>query len=205
MKEEIHELVFSQTADKALLKKWIENYIPQIGSNSDLISNRGFKDALKKGVPIEVRGEVWTAFIGNDLRINETLYKALLTRAQLCEQNIENDIPFRKNIKVIEEDLHRTYTDLGYFRFGERLYQPLKNILTAFSVYRPDLGYVQGMSYVAGSLLMHTGDEYQGFQCFANMMNHYLIYNFYSFEMGKVNIFFHCYMRLLKEHVAPLY
>ena len=124
---------------------------------------------------------------------------------RLSEENIENDLGFRKNIKVIEEDLHRTFTDLGYFRFGEKLYQPLKNILAAFSIFRPDLGYVQGMSYIAGSLLMHTGDEYKGFQCFSNMMNHYLLYNFYSFEMGKVNIFFHCYMRLLQIHCSKLY
>ena len=36
------------------------------------------------------------------------------------------------------------------------------------------------------------------------MMNRYLLYNFYSFDMPKVNIFFHCYMRLLKERVPRL-
>jgi hypothetical protein len=86
------------------------------------LSNRGFREALKRGVPIEVRGEVWEHLIGNDLRINETLYSALLTRVRLCQENIQNDIAFKKNIKVIEEDLHRTYTDLGYFKFGEKLY-----------------------------------------------------------------------------------
>jgi len=78
-------------------------------------------------------------------------------------------------------------------------------VLAAFSVFRPDVGYVQGMSYIAGSLLMHTGDEYQGFKCFANMMNRYMMYTFYSFDMPKVNIFFHCYMRLLKERVPRLH
>jgi len=105
---------------------------------------------------------------------------------------------------VIEEDLHRTYTDLGYFRHGKKLYQPLKNILAAFSVFRPDMGYVQGMSYIAGSLLMHTGDEFAGFQCFANMMNLHLMHSFYSFDMNKVNVFFHCFMRLLKERLPRL-
>ena len=55
------------------------------------------------------------------------------------------------------------------------------------------------MSYVAGSLLMHTGDEFLGFKCFANMMNRHLMYTFYSFDMAKVNIFFHVFMRLLRE------
>lgn len=76
---------------------------------------------------------------------------------------MDKDLQFKKNIKVIEEDLHRTFSDLGQFRFGQSLYQPLKNMLAAFSVFRTDLGYVQGMSYVAGSLLLHIGDEYQAF------------------------------------------
>jgi hypothetical protein len=39
---------------------------------------------------------------------------------------------------------------------------------------------------------------------FANMMNKYLLFHFYSFDMGKVNIFFHCYMRLLKDNAPRL-
>ena len=203
-KEEIQELVFAKTQDKLNLKKWLDSYLPQLKTGADLKSSKSFKEALKKGVPREVRGEVWQLFLGNALRINQSLYDALLARVRTSEANIENDIDFRKNIKVIEEDLHRTYTDLGYFRHGNKLYQPLKNILAAFSVFRPDVGYVQGMSYVAGSLLMHTGDEFACFQCFANMMNLHLMHDFYSFDMVKVNVFFHCFMRLLKERLPRL-
>ena len=84
--------------------------------------SRSFKDALKKGVPIEVRGEAWECFIGNDLRVNQQLYDALLVRVRLAEENIQNDIAFKKNIKVVEEDLHRTFVDLGHFRYGQKLY-----------------------------------------------------------------------------------
>lgn len=41
---------------------------------------------------------------------------------------------FRKNLKVIEEDLHRTFGELGHFRYGNKLYQPLRNVLIAYSV-----------------------------------------------------------------------
>jgi TBC1 domain family member 14 len=66
-------------------------------------------------------------------------------------------------MKIVDVDLHRTFTDLAHFRSGEIFHQPLKNILSAFSMFRTDLGYVQGMSYVAGSLLLHIGDEYATF------------------------------------------
>jgi len=55
------------------------------------------------------------------------------------------------------------------------------------------------MSYVAASMLMHTGEEFLAFKCFSNIMNKPLIHNFYSFDMPRINIFFHIFMRLLKE------
>lgn len=37
---------------------------------------------------MEVRGETWQYFIGNELRVNEQLYEALLVRVRLAEANI---------------------------------------------------------------------------------------------------------------------
>jgi hypothetical protein len=112
---------------------------------------------------MEIRGEVWCSIIGNQLRVSPVLYESLLVKFRLAEKNPDDDPAFKKNIKVVEVDLHRTFTDLAHFRAGGILHQPLKNILAAFSMFRTDLGYVQGMSYVAGSLLIHLGDEYTAF------------------------------------------
>jgi len=109
---------------------------------SELADNKKFKNDLKKGIPIEIRGEVWSHIIGNQLRISETLYESLLVRFKFAEKNPDSDPAFRKNIKVIEVDLHRTFTDLSHFRAGGILHQPLKNILSAFAMHRTDLGYV---------------------------------------------------------------
>ena len=40
---------------------------------------------------MEVRGEVWDALIGNELRVNMQLYNALLVRVRLAEDNIQHD------------------------------------------------------------------------------------------------------------------
>jgi hypothetical protein len=60
------------------------------------------------------------------------------------------------------------------------------------------------MSYIAGSLLLHTGDEVTTFMLFANIMNKYLMHTFYLFEMEKVNVIFHVYMRLMQEKLPKL-
>jgi len=56
------------------------------------------------------------------MKITEKLYKVLIDRAKLCQENSEKDTLYRKNAKVIEDDLHRTYSEMNVFRFGNKLY-----------------------------------------------------------------------------------
>ena len=46
----------------------------------------------------------------------------------------------------------------------------LRRLLQTYVFYRPDVGYVQGMSYLAGHLLLYM-EPYTAFKCFANMLN----------------------------------
>ena len=84
---------------------------------------------------------------------------------------------------VIEKDLNRMYADLGFFKKGGCLYQPIKNILFSFAIYRAELGYVQGMSYVCANLLLHLGDELRTFISFLNLMHSPQMMIFYTFNM----------------------
>ncbi len=49
-------------------------------------------------------------------------------------------------------------------------------------MYRPDIGYVQGMSYVAAMLLMYMKDPFMSFVTFCNLMTKYPILPFYNFN-----------------------
>ena len=91
MQEEIFKLVFNDSEDKEVLEKWIDTYLPQLKAGIDLSGSSRFKDALKKGVPVEVRGEVWTAFIGNAFRVNKNMYDGLLKRVRLSQNHISQD------------------------------------------------------------------------------------------------------------------
>ena len=44
------------------IKKWVELYLPQIQEKGvkSMLDNSNFKKDLKRGVPAEVRGEVWS-------------------------------------------------------------------------------------------------------------------------------------------------
>lgn len=87
--------------------------------SGELIEDKKFKEDLKRGIPIEIRGEVWIAMIGNHLRVSPILYESLLAKVKLAEKNPDNDPTFKKNMKIVDVDLHRTFTDLAHFRSGE--------------------------------------------------------------------------------------
>lgn len=75
-----------------------------------------------------------------------------LTGERLCK---------RRHCSVeVNYAIFRCFRDHDYFR--ERYstkQQQLFNVLTAYSVYNGELGYCQGMSSVAGVLLMYLGEE----------------------------------------------
>lgn len=77
---------------------------------------------------------------------------------KIAEQKFNHDklVVFgRENtVKMIENDLHRTFPALKFFNGESLLKIQLRNVLEAYTFFRPDLGYVQGMSYLAGMLLL---------------------------------------------------
>ena len=76
--------------------------------------------------------------------------------------------------KTIQKDLDRTFPSHPLFsatQFKDKGQTALKNILVAFAVYKPCIGYCQGMNFVAGFLLIVSGfKEEETFKIFASLM-----------------------------------
>ena len=94
-----------------------------------------------------------------------------------------------ESIVIIENDLPRTFTTLEFYNQsteeGISHISQLRKILRAFTVMRPDIGYVQGMSYIAGFLLMEN-NEYQTFVLFHNLIIKSQILSFYKFKADDI-------------------
>ena len=58
------------------------------------------------------------------------------------------------------------------------------------------------MSYVAALLLFAVRDEYLAFNCFCNLMQREKVFQFYSFDMAKVNVHLNVYTSMMKK-VTP--
>ena len=62
----------------------------------------------------------------------------------------------------------------------------LYNVLLAFANYDSEIGYVQGINYIAGMLLMHIQDEEKVFWCIIYIMNRKNWRGIYKHEMTKL-------------------
>ena len=107
------------------------------------------------------------------------------------------------SLKCILLDLPRTYPDLAFFHGDFDEANALKQILTAYACYRPDVGYVQGMSYLAAMLLLNV-DKYCAFQCFANILHNHFYLDVHHFSRSKVKLRLHVFDVLLKKRLPRL-
>ncbi|KAJ4455698.1 putative TBC1 domain family member 14 [Paratrimastix pyriformis] len=140
----------------------------------------------RQGLPPCIRGAVWSRAIGNRLQINSDLFRIFSQHARersgpvLGQEATQNLIPL---------DLPRTLTDLAFFRRGSPLADQLQDILQTYVRYRPDLGYVQGMSYIGAMLLLYM-DSFEAFVALANLLTNHWFYCF--FMMKAADVRHHC-------------
>ncbi|XP_069756676.1 TBC1 domain family member 12 isoform X2 [Narcine bancroftii] len=159
---------------------WNTDILP----NWDTIRNtRKVRELWWQGIPPSVRGKVWRLAVGNELNITHELYEIFLSRAKERWKNFsevgsetETEEPGASgadreaSLELIKLDISRTFPSLFIFQKGGPYHDLLHSILGAYTCYRPDVGYVQGMSFVAAVLILNL-EEADAFIAFANLLN----------------------------------
>uniref|UniRef100_A0A8C5TIV7 Rab-GAP TBC domain-containing protein n=1 Tax=Malurus cyaneus samueli TaxID=2593467 RepID=A0A8C5TIV7_9PASS len=105
-----------------------------------------------KGIPLQVRGQVWSLLLDVEKMKKENEGK--------YEQMKEQAKSFSSEIKQIDLDVNRTFRNHIMFRdrYGVKQ-QALFHVLSAYSVYNTEVSYCQGMSQIAAILLMYLNEE----------------------------------------------
>lgn len=107
------------------------------------------RSRLYKGIPDCVRGEAWKLLCnsGKLRNTNTGKYALLLARPSPHSEQINRDI-------------NRTFPKHIFFQDRGGLGQTLLfNVLKAFSLYNPTVGYCQGMGFIAAMLLIYMEEE----------------------------------------------
>ena len=97
------------------------------------------------------------------------------------EKEEEESKDKEKSIIIIELDIERTFPYLGLFKGNSPMAEDLREILRVFVISRPDIGYIQGLSFIAGILLLNM-DKFKAFISLMNLILNPIMLPFYKMD-----------------------
>ncbi|XP_055908913.1 TBC1 domain family member 1 isoform X2 [Eupeodes corollae] len=189
--------------DKQLIERWemiIERDSVKITNKKD---PRVLMQAIKTGVPRSKRGDVWT-FLAEQHSMNT---------APVDTKKFPNfNTPYHTLLKNLTEHQHAIFIDLGRTFPNHKYYKDplgvgqlsLFNLLKAYSILDPELGYCQGLGFICGVLLLHC-DEADAFQLLKHLMFRRQMRTKYLPDMKKFQLQLYQLSRLVKDHMPDLY
>ncbi|NXF45623.1 TBC12 protein, partial [Oceanites oceanicus] len=145
------------------------------------------------------------------------LYEIFLSRAKerwksFSETSSENDIEDagasvadrEASLELIKLDISRTFPSLYIFQKGGPYHDLLHSVLGAYTCYRPDVGYVQGMSFIAAVLILNL-EEADAFIAFANLLNKPCQLAFFRVDHSMMLKYFAAFEVFFEENLPKLF
>ncbi|KAL0862562.1 hypothetical protein Bca101_041680 [Brassica carinata] len=154
---------------------------------------------VRLGVPKDLRGEVWQAFVGVKARRVDNYYHDLLDHITNFDESKEHDVQ-RKWKKQIEKDIPRTFP--GHPALNENGRDSLRRILLAYACHNPSVGYCQAMNFFAGLLLLLMPEE-NAFWTLVGVIDDYFD-GYYTEEMIESQVDQLVFEELMRERFPKL-
>lgn len=143
------------------IKIWQNEVIPKF---EELRHTKKVKELWNDGLPSNLRSKIWRLAIGNHLNLDDQSYEKYLakwydsTLDQKDEDKLKNNDRIvnclskgSDEIELIKLDVSRTFPTLKLFQKGAPFHDTLLKLAGTWCIsYRPDVGYIQGMSFILG-------------------------------------------------------
>ncbi|XP_043369906.1 TBC1 domain family member 1 isoform X3 [Dermochelys coriacea] len=178
-----------------------EKMLSTPGRSKTKIDMETIHSAVGQGVPRHHRGEIWK-FLAEQYHLKH----------QFPSKQQPKDTPYKELLKQLTSQQHAILIDLGrtfpthpYFSAQLGAGQlSLYNILKAYSLLDPEVGYCQGLSFVAGVLLLHMTEE-DAFKMLKFLMFDMGLRKQYRPDMTILQIQMYQLSRLLHDYHRDLY
>ncbi|KAF9096319.1 GTPase-activating protein [Mortierella sp. AD031] len=143
---------------------------------------------IQRGVPSALRGLIWQLLgKSKDLQLEATF-------AELLKSSSPHE-------KQITRDMTRTFPNHEYFQNETGVGQEaLFNVVKAYSLYDPEVGYCQGLSFIVGPLLLNMPEE-EAFCMLVKMMQNYEMRGHYTPDMETLQLRLYQFEQLMEETV----
>ncbi|XP_063972457.1 TBC1 domain family member 14-like [Diachasmimorpha longicaudata] len=172
---------------------WTNEILPNF---KELKSSKEVKDLWWRGLPPSIRGRVWRLGISNRLDIGDHIYNNCLNDVR---ENINHEF-----LVAITLDVSRTFPALCVFQENGPLNEPLRSVLAAYCVYRPDVGYVQGMSFI-GAVLTLNMEPNDAFICFSNLLDNPCHRAAFTLNQTQMNVYYKVYTTALFTNLPKVH
>eukprot|EP00762_Andalucia_godoyi_P002222 ANDGO_07584.mRNA.1 Ankyrin repeat len=148
------------------------------------------RQLILQGVPTFVRGRVWLKLIGNACGLSEIDFTDCVAQARVLRSFVallqpgEKITGFGDSMLRMKRDVESTFPDIVVNLQGESessegdpsekpgaqtVSQEVLDVLDAWIIYRPEVGYVEGLAFVASIFLIYN-KQFESFMAMANML-----------------------------------
>lgn len=182
-----NELEEAANVDWAFWGTVMSDYQAFASENSEQLAR-----AIERGIPSNLRGMVWQLMSASKDSEMEATYVKFLKETSPHE-------------KAITRDLGRTFPQHEFFTDGQGIGQEnLFNVLKAYSIYDPQVGYCQGLPFVVAILLLNMPDE-EAFCLLVRLMYSYDLRGHFLPEMPKLQLRLFQFDRIVEELLPVLH
>ena len=176
----------------ARTEKW--QYMLEHYKTYQSIKRFKLKSRTRKGIPDNLRSYVWQLFAGKDKLVKKGLFEKL------------DKEPINKNSEFsIIKDLDRTYPLCQLFKekYGKGQ-RNLFRVLSNYSKYNKNIGYVQGLGYLAALFLIYM-DEESAFYMLHAVIKNYEMEGLYLPGFPDLKKKFYVLLNLEKKFIPKIY
>ena len=176
----------------ARTEKW--QYMLEHYKTYQSIKRFKLKSRTRKGIPDNLRSYVWQLFAGKDKLVIKDLFEKL------------DKEPINKNSELsIIKDLDRTYPLCQLFKekYGKGQ-RNLFRVLSNYSKYNKNIGYVQGLGYLAALFLIYM-DEESAFYMLHAVIKNYEMEGLYLPGFPDLKKKFYVLLNLEKKFIPEIY
>ena len=163
----------------------------------DVYKNRKkktLKNRTRKGIPDSLRSQIWQLFGEIDKYIKKDEFENL----EKLELDQETEI-------TIIKDLDRTFPSCSLFtdKYGGGQ-RKLFKVLSNYSKFNKDIGYVQGMGYIVALFLIYM-DEKSSFYLLHSLIKNYELEGIYLPGFPELKKKFYVLLNLEKKYIPKIY
>ncbi|KAI9472252.1 MAG: rab-GTPase-TBC domain-containing protein [Benjaminiella poitrasii] len=180
-----------ESTDWEFWSKVISNYSQFSPSELKLLSIQ-----VQHGIPSALRGTIWPLLAKN----RKTVVSFSIDRLQdRYIELLKQDSVYEK---AITRDLHRTFPHHPFFQSAAGQ-ESLFNVVKAYSIHDPEVGYCQGLSFVAGPLLLNMPEE-EAFNILVLLLHKYELRGHYTSQLDLLRLRLFQFDGLLADHLPNI-